>query len=138
MWDFDFRPRCAAGDDLISALNLRGLKSQDNKTWHLGSLSDLELHGPNGILICGRVAPQTTIYDFLFIISKKPNMSSAALVGYRKTVRAVSITISLNAPSLTFCLKSYAVEAGLAGQDIFILRVNFRAATETTAQTLNL
>ena len=65
-------------------------------------------------------------------------MSSAALVGYRKTVRAVSITISLNAPSLTFCLKSYAVEAGLAGQDIFILRVNFRAATETAAQTLNL
>ena len=65
-------------------------------------------------------------------------MSSAALVGYRKTVRAVSITISLNAPSLTFCLKSYAVEAGLAGQDIFILRVNFRAATEPAAQKLNL
>ncbi len=90
MWDFDFRPRCAAGAcGLISFLlpfnlraYLRGLKSQDNKTWHLGSLSDLELHGPNGILICGRVAPHATIYDFLFIISKKPNMSSAALVGF--------------------------------------------------------
>ena len=39
-------------------LNLRGLKSHDHETWHVGPLCDLELQGPSGILIFGRVAPQ--------------------------------------------------------------------------------
>ena len=39
-------------------LNLRGLKSHDHETWHVGPLSDLDVHGPIGILIFGRVAPQ--------------------------------------------------------------------------------
>ncbi len=42
----------------LSALNLQGLKSHDHETWHVGSLSDLDVHGPSGILIFGRVAPQ--------------------------------------------------------------------------------
>ena len=41
----------------LSALNLRGLKSHDHETWHVGPLSDLDVHGPSGILIFGRVAP---------------------------------------------------------------------------------
>ncbi len=39
-------------------LCLRGLKSHDHETWHVGLVSDLELHGTSGILIFGRVAPQ--------------------------------------------------------------------------------
>ena len=42
----------------LYALNLRGLKSHDHETWHVGPLSDLDVHGPSGILIFGRVAPQ--------------------------------------------------------------------------------
>ncbi len=42
----------------ISALNLRGLKSHDHETWPVGPLSDLDVHGPSGILIFGRVAQQ--------------------------------------------------------------------------------
>ena len=42
----------------LSALNLRGLKSHDHETWHVGPLSDVDVHGPSGILIFGRVAPQ--------------------------------------------------------------------------------
>ena len=68
MWDFDFRLRCAAGAcGLISFLPpfnlrayLRGLKSHDHETWHVGPLSDLDVHGLSGILIFGRVAPQAT------------------------------------------------------------------------------
>ena len=33
----------------MSALNLRGLQSHDNETWHVGPLSDLDVHGPSGI-----------------------------------------------------------------------------------------
>ena len=42
----------------LSALNLRGLKSHDHETWHVGPLSDLDVHGLFGILIYGRIAPQ--------------------------------------------------------------------------------
>ena len=42
----------------LSALKLRGLKSHVHETWHVGSFSDLDEHGPSGILIFGRVAPQ--------------------------------------------------------------------------------
>ncbi len=35
------------------------LKSHDHEIWHVGPLSDLELHGPSRILIFGTVAPQT-------------------------------------------------------------------------------
>ena len=42
----------------VSARNLRSLKSHDNKTWHVGPLSDLDVHGLFGILIYGRIAPQ--------------------------------------------------------------------------------
>ncbi len=45
---------------LISVLNLRGLKSHDHETWHVGPLIDLDVHGLSGILIFGRVAPQAT------------------------------------------------------------------------------
>ena len=45
----------------LSAFNLRYLKSHDHETWHAGPLSDLDVHGPIGILIYGRVAPQATI-----------------------------------------------------------------------------
>ena len=44
----------------MSELNLRGLKSHDHETWHVGPLSDLDVHGQSGILIFGRVAPQAT------------------------------------------------------------------------------
>ncbi len=48
-------------------LNLRGLKSHDHETLHVGPLSDLDVHGSSGILIVfGRVAPQF----FLFIIER--------------------------------------------------------------------
>ncbi len=68
MWDFDFRPRCAAGaSGLISFLPpfnlrayLRGLKSHVHETWHVGPLSDVDVHGLRGILIFGRVAQQAT------------------------------------------------------------------------------
>ena len=43
-----------------SALNLRGLNSYDHETWHVGPLSDVDVHGLSGILIFGRVAPQAT------------------------------------------------------------------------------
>ncbi len=39
-------------------LNPRGLKSHDHETWHVGPLSDLDVHQPSGILIFGRIAPQ--------------------------------------------------------------------------------
>ena len=39
-------------------LNLRSLKSHDHETWHVGPLSDVDVHGLSGILIFGRVAPQ--------------------------------------------------------------------------------
>ena len=39
----------------MSALNLRGLKSHDYETWHVGPLSDVDVHGLIGILIFGRV-----------------------------------------------------------------------------------
>ena len=42
----------------MSALNLRGLKSHDHETWHVGPLSDVDVHGLSGILIFGRVPPQ--------------------------------------------------------------------------------
>ena len=42
----------------MSALNLRGLKSHDRETWHVGPLCDVDVHGPSGILIFGRVPPQ--------------------------------------------------------------------------------
>ena len=42
----------------VFPLNLRGLKSHDNETWHVGPLSDVDVHGLSGILIFGRVAPQ--------------------------------------------------------------------------------
>ena len=42
----------------LSALNLRGLKSHDHETWHVGPLSDVDVHGLSGILIFGRVPPQ--------------------------------------------------------------------------------
>ena len=61
-WNFDFLPRCAAGARglicFLLSLNLRGLKSHDHETWHVGPFSDLDVHGPSGILILGRVAPQ--------------------------------------------------------------------------------
>ncbi len=44
--------------------NLRGLKSHDHETWHVGPLSDLELHGPSGILIFDRVAPHVHVGRF--------------------------------------------------------------------------
>ena len=42
----------------MSELNLRGLKSHDHETWHVGPLSDVDVHGLSGILIFGRVPPQ--------------------------------------------------------------------------------
>ncbi len=42
----------------MSVLNLRGLKSHDHETWHVGPLSDVDVHGPSEILIFGRVTPQ--------------------------------------------------------------------------------
>ncbi len=42
----------------LSALNLRSLKSHDHETWHVGLLSDVDVHGLSGILIFGRVTPQ--------------------------------------------------------------------------------
>ena len=70
MWDFDFRPRCAAGAcGLISFLlpfnlraYLRGLKSHDHETWHVGPLNDEELHGPANIAVPGR-------YRFLYDVN---------------------------------------------------------------------
>ncbi len=51
----------------LSALNLRGLKSHDHETWHVGPLSVLDVHGLCGILIFGRVAPQARLgLIFLF------------------------------------------------------------------------
>ena len=56
----------------MSALNLRGLKSHDHETWHVGPLSYLDVHGPSEILIFGRVTPQVHAYCiFLFIIIDK-------------------------------------------------------------------
>ena len=50
-----------------AALNLRGLKSHDHETWHVGPLSDVDVHGLSGILIFGRVAPQARLgLIFLF------------------------------------------------------------------------
>ncbi len=60
-WNFDFRPRAAAGTCgliFLFPLNLGDLKSHDHETWHVGPLNDEEMHGLCGILIFGRVAPQ--------------------------------------------------------------------------------
>ena len=35
----------------LLVLNLRDLKSYGHKIWHVGPLSDLDVHGPSGILI---------------------------------------------------------------------------------------
>ncbi len=42
----------------LSALNLQSLKSHDHETWHVGPLSDVDVHGLSGILIFGLVPPQ--------------------------------------------------------------------------------
>ena len=60
-WNFDFRPRAAAGAlglIFLFPLNLGDLKSHDHETWHVGPLNDEELHGLCWSLILGRVAPQ--------------------------------------------------------------------------------
>ncbi len=38
--------------------NLGDLKSHDHETWHVGPISDVDVHGRSGILIFGRVPPQ--------------------------------------------------------------------------------
>ena len=54
----------------VSALNLRSLKSHDHDTWHVGPLSDVDVHGLSGILIFGRVAPQARLgLIFLFLLN---------------------------------------------------------------------
>ncbi len=60
-WNFDFRPRAAAGARgliFLFPLNPGDLKSHDHETWHVGPLNDEELHGLIGISIFCRVAPQ--------------------------------------------------------------------------------
>ena len=43
------------------------MKSHDHETWHVGPLSDVDVHGLSGILIFGRVAPQARLgLIFLF------------------------------------------------------------------------
>ena len=39
-------------------LNLRGLKSHDHEIWHVGPLSDVDVHGLSVILIFRRMPPQ--------------------------------------------------------------------------------
>ena len=61
MWNFDFRRGTAAGARgliFLFPLNLGDLKSHDHETWHVGPLSDVDVHGLSGILIFGRVVPQ--------------------------------------------------------------------------------
>ena len=48
-------------------LNLRGLKSHDHETWHVGPLSDVDVHGLSGILIFGlqrKLPPKNLIFLF--------------------------------------------------------------------------
>ncbi len=68
MWDLACRPRGAAGACglfFLFPLNHADLKSNDHETWHVGPLSVLEVHGPSGVLIFGRVAPQARVVRFL-------------------------------------------------------------------------
>ncbi len=51
----------------MSALNLRGLESHDHESWHVGPLSDVDVHSLSGILIFDRVAPHARLgLIFLF------------------------------------------------------------------------
>ncbi len=55
-------PQAHAASFFLLPLNLRGyirgLKSHDHETWHVGPLSDVDEHGLSGILIFDRVPPQ--------------------------------------------------------------------------------
>ncbi len=63
--------RCVCLSVCLFPLNLEGLKSHDHETWHVGPLSDLELHGPSGILIFGRVASRVRArHNFLFEVAR--------------------------------------------------------------------
>ncbi len=58
------------------ALNLRGFKSHDNETWHVGPLSDLDVHGLFGILIYGRIGPQAQcVRSFSSLLSLKTQVA---------------------------------------------------------------
>ena len=111
------RPSCAAGDDLrFSSLDdlVRGRSfSSIDPALHMSSAD-----GPldNGI-------SQRTDLESIKT-RRKPHRHTRGMFFCLKTQH--------------LCLKSYDVEIGMADQDIFILRVNFRAATETAAQKLNL
>ncbi len=62
----------------LSALNLRGLKSHDHETWHVGPLSILDVHGLSGISIFGRVAPQARL-GLIFFVSAESRRFEVAL-----------------------------------------------------------
>ncbi len=47
----------------MSTLNLRGFKSHDHETWHVGPLSDLDVHGSSVILIFGRIHGLESFYQ---------------------------------------------------------------------------
>ncbi len=52
----------------MSALNLRGLKSHDHETRHIGPLSDIDVHGSSGMLIFGRVALYYQLKKTIFFV----------------------------------------------------------------------